>query len=70
MSRVCQTTNLAQHHLVLHGWSFPDVAIFSKFHRNPFRGFVATVKMKAENTLSIALTDGLYNNLRLHVLSN
>jgi len=32
---------LSQRHVDLHVWSHPNVVIYSKFHRNPFRGFGA-----------------------------
>ena len=38
--RVCrdQTT-----HMDMHGWSYPQRVIYSRFHQNQFRGFEATV---------------------------
>jgi len=42
-------------------WSYPDVVIYSKFHRNPFRGFGAPGGRNLPIPITLAI--GFYNSL-------
>ena len=52
---------LSQRHVDLHMWSYPDVVIYSKFHRNPLRGFGAPGGRNLP--IPITLSIGFYNSL-------
>ena len=52
---------LSQRHVDLHVWSYPDIVIYSKFHRNPFRGLGAPGGRNLP--IPITLVVGFYNSL-------
>ena len=52
---------LSQRHINLHVWSYRDPIIYSKFYRNPFRGFEAPVGQNL--AFPITLASRFYNSL-------